>query len=297
MSLTDGATRKSLFIQVKSYNPGLLSAHLEHVRLHHKDPLRDDYIYNVVLDEIGDEDGVLSPNLAIIRPYLPGGAKPTFDNVFVGSTYIPWGGPGSPYFEGMQDPGHRWRNLEAQNKLWGAFRTTYPNVPAHAYINHEGVLDWLDHEYTRACYEAYLVQSCRDANDAFPAAAVMWAPAIWKGYALSAAEERAIRVTFSNIPVWSGTRGVTWLHFQDCLGRGWASTTLEDVRQWYYELKGAYSWDSLRVDMEFFKTTPQGLVPEDPSVIAYRENWYQSRGIPVGASWELRWWMANHIDV
>ena len=129
-----------------SYDPTELVKHLDHVRAHHKDRRKEDYIFDVVLNEIGDGCGNLNSNVQRILPYLPGGSKATFNNVFVGSHSTSWTGAGSVY-------------------------------------------------------------------------------------------------------------------------------------------------------RELFARTQHGLVAEDPAVIAARENWYQSHGVPIGASWELRYWMQNHTEL
>lgn len=293
MSLTDGATKKSLFIQVAWFNPADLLQQLEHVRLYHKDPTKDDYIHNVVLDEIGTPYGLHWDNLNIIQPYLPGGSLKTFDNCFVGSNYLRWNGPGTSYAEGMADSGHRWANLSVQKEIWRKFRDGFPSVYHHYYINHEGVLDFFDIPEVRAGYGAYLLQSVRDSHDLQPNRAVLWSPAIWKTVSLSAKEEQAIGTTFRNVETHSQDYGhyggIKWLHLQDMMGRGNPRVTKYDVRQWYRELDAAYDWDSLRVNMEMFN--------QPGWLIRRREDWYQRNGIAVGASWELRHWYPRHKDL
>lgn len=297
MGAWDGATKKSLFIQVRTYPQTDLIVDLEHIRTYHRDSSRDDFIHNVVLDEIGDEFGVLHPNVFQLLPYLPGGSKRTFDNVFVGSHFVNWQGTGSAYDEGMRNGGHRWANLGLQRALWQSFANIAIG-PWHGYINHEGVLDFLDDHWLRQCYEAYLIQSRRDLDSVGgPGKALLWSPAIWSGKPLTAAEETGVMFMFSNVAAYAPP-GVTWLHFQDMMGRGRKDITKWDVKQWYSELARAHSFASLRVNMELFDRDAQGnLVPEDDDVVQAREDWYESQGIPVGASWELRWWMSNHAEL
>lgn len=292
MSFTDGATKKSLFVQVAWFDQYALNHQLEHVRLHHRDRTKDDYIHNIVLDEIGNPYG-LHDNLSVIAPYLPGGYKKAFDNVFVGSNYIPYQGQGSSYSAGMVDSGHRWANLSVQADLWKMFRNSYSNVPFHFYINHEGVLDYFDIPEIRAGYEAYLIQSVRDAHRVKPNRAVLWSPAIWSGKPLTSSEEIAIGKTFRHIEEMSKVvghyGGIKWLHFQDMMGRGRRDITKYDVKRWYNELKSAYNWDSLRVNMEMFN--------QPAWRIRRREDWYQRNGVAVGSSWELRTWYPTHKEL
>lgn len=289
------SVKKSIFIQVQWYDPHELERHLEHIYQEHRDPNKDDYIYNVVLDEIGSAKG-LSSNLWLIAPYLPGGRKQCFDNVFVGSHYMRWHGPGNAYREGIQDSAHRWRNLNMQKNLWKKVVHAYPNVPWHFYINHEGVLDYFDEPNIRNSYEAYLIQSARDAAEVKRGAALMWAPAIWSARALNWREESGIARVFKNVKLWSNTRGVTWLHFQDMQGRRYRPA-LRTVVQWYNELKRLNMFDSLRVDMELFRTMGDGTIVADTAYnVSKREKYYKRKGVPIGASWELRWWFQNHRE-
>ena len=293
MSYTDGATKKSLFIQVAWFDPTALKEQLEHIRLYHKDPTKDDYIHNVVLDEIGTPYGLHTRNLNIIASYLPGGSNRTFDNVFVGSTYVHWAGQGSAYSQGIANSNHRWANLRVQKYLWQEFKQRYFDIHFHFYINHEGVLDFFDIPEVRAGYGAYLLQSVRDSHDVARNRALLWSPAIWSGVPLSVAEEDAIGRTFRNVESYSKKYGhyggVKWLHFQDMMGRGDPRVTRDDVKQWYNELKGVYDWDSLRINMEQFNQAAWR--------VRRREDWYQRQGMAVGASWELRHWYGRHKEL
>jgi hypothetical protein len=294
--------KKSLFIQVAWNNPTTLKANLEHVRRFHKDKTKEDYIYNVVLDEIGNGYRLYTEHLDIIAPYITDGPKKTFDNVFLGSHYVPWQGQGNSYYEGMQNSTHRWANLGAQKAMWEQFVLRYPKVYFHFYINHEGVLDYFDHEPTRAGYAAFLLQSVRDSHDVAPRRAVLWSPAVWSGRPLTTTEESAISKTFNSVrdhaQRYGHHAGVNWMHFQDMMGRGRLDITKEDVYQWHQELKATYNWASLAVDMELFTTDSNGnLTPESRTVLAAREKWYRSKGMNVGASWELRWWAQNHVEL
>jgi len=293
MSHKDGATKKSLFIQVAWFDPDSLAEQLEHVREHHKDRSKDDYIYNVVLDEIGTPYTFHTENLNIIRPYLPGGDRKTFDNVFIGSSFIQYSGPGSSYGRGMTNSQHRWDNLSLQRILWLRFRAAFSSVPFHFYINHEGVLDFFDETGIRAGYEAYLIQSVRDAHQIQPNRAILWSPAIWSGRSLTSDESDAIGQTFRNVETYAKKvghyGGIKWLHLQDMMGRGRDDITQENVQDWYRTLKVIYDWDSLRINMETFNQTPDE--------IQAREDWYQAHGIAVGASFSMRHWYPTHKEL
>ncbi len=285
--------KKSLFIQVQWYNKADLVKHLEHIYREHRDRGKADYIHNVVLDEIGTASGTLSPNLDLILPYLPGGAKRCFDNVFVGSHYVKWPSLGSSYKEGMLSGAHRWINLTSQRNLWKAFKRKYPKVPFHFYINHEGVLNMWSNRKVANAYEAYLIQSVRDAHALKPNYAVLWAPAIWSRKPLTWTQRSAIRRVFKSVASHSNKRGITWLHLQDMQGRRFPPP-LWVVRSWYNTIKKMNLFASLRIDMELFRP---GLSAASLAAIAKTEAYYRKYGIPVGASWELRYWFEAHVEV
>ncbi len=289
MSITDGSTRKSLFIQVKWYPPRELAADLEHIRQEHKDRGKEDYVYNVVLDEIGSTHG-LSPNLHVIAPYLPGGTKATFDNVFVGSTYIRWGGEGMSYREGMLNSTHRWDNLKAQKELWEEFAKTFSSVYFHFYINHEGVLDFMDEVRLRQAYEAYFIQSVRDAHRLKPNRAVLWSPAVFSNRPLRWKERQGVKTLFKNVASYSRPHygGIKWLSIQDMQGRGGYYDESNAVK-WYRQVKRLHGWHSIGLNMEMFNQTP--------AEVQARENYYQALKVPVTASWELRHYMDTHAEL
>ncbi len=289
MSFTDGATRKSLFIQVKWYDPDKLLADLEHIRQEHKDRAAEDYVFNVALDEIGGINGLHS-NLDVIAPYFPGGSRATFDNVFVGSHYVKWSGSGMSYRAGMLNSAHRWRNLGAQKELWRQFAAAYHWTYFHFYINHEGVLDFMDERAVRQGYEAFLIQSVRDAHSIKPNRAVLWSPAVFVNRPLRWRERRGIRVLFKNVA--DGTEphygGIKWLSIQDMQGRSRDYSEANAVA-WYRQVKQLHPWHSIGLNMEMFNQTP--------TEVQAREDYYQSRSVPVTASWELRWYMDTHAEL
>lgn len=299
MNTRDGTTRLSLFMQVDSMSEDEMVAGLHHIRDHHRNPAKEDYVFNLVLNETGHYDGTLrTPTLDTLADFLPGGPMPAFDNVFVGSAVLPWAGPGNPYREGMASELFRWENLLLQRNLWHAFQARYPHVPFHFYINYEGVLDYFEEEPLRSYYEAFLVQSVRDSHKVRPNHAVLWSPAVWRDNALSTPEVDAVVRTLSNVKYHANQvghdRGISWLHLQDMLGREWSGNDLDDVRTWYWQLENAWEFDSLRIDAELFTPDYQ---PLSPAEYAHRMNYYDLHDLPVGASWEFRYWFRDHMDV
>ena len=296
----DGSTRLSLFCQINSISVTELASALEHIRTAHRDPDDEDYIYNLVITEIGFETGSLRTDaLEVLMPYLPGGDRQSFDNVFVGSGVLAWRGAGNPYREGILNSSFRWHNLGLQRRLWLAFdhmfggRTDY-----HFYISYEGVLSYFDEFLVAKAYEAYLIQSVRDAHDLRPDRSVMWAPAVWRTDGMTHGELKSIERTFKTVESYARAHGhdhgVNWLHLQDMLGRGWGGIDLADVRTWYRQLASLGLFDSLRVDTELFTPSYQPI-PAD--VYRARMDYYDRNSIPVGASWELRYWYRQHTEI
>lgn len=294
----DGSTKFSLFLQVNSISNSELQRALDHIANHHRDPAKDDYIYNIVLNEIGYETGELRfSTLEVLKPYLPGGPKACFDNVFVGSMFLPWNGPGNAYREGISDGAYRWANLEVQKKLWLEFKAWFGNRPWHFYVNYEGVLDYLDEYPVKVGMEAYLIQSTRDANAVKPGSAVMWSPAIWSGTILTANELNAFDSMMDAVDWYASSGGYTtisWLHLQDMLGRSWGGASKELVKKWYDQIKSKRSFASLRVNTELFTPSYQ---PVPIQVYRDRMDYYEANNILVGGSFELRYWFREHQEI
>ena len=283
---------QSLFFQIASLSPEKIVELCEHVRASHRDG-GDDDIYNVTLTTIARTNGDLyTEKLAAIRPYLPGGSKQAFDNVFVGSALVPWGDAGNPYREGIQDAAFRWKNLILQRQVWDDFAALFPDLTWHPYIEYEAPLEFLREGDLRSFYEAYMVQSCIDANVVRPGGAVLWSPAFWAKAPLGMVP--VLASFFSNVKVWSRTKGITWLHLQDMQGRAWYHPSRTDVVEWMETLRSAWSFSSLRVNMELFEEVT--YQPADPAEVEDRSEFYRSAGWPVGMSWEARYWPGAHVD-
>lgn len=281
-------TPKSLFLQVAWNDLFKVQEQLEHVHLYHKQRGTDNYIHNIVLDEIGSEwTGLHFPVLDVIAPYLPGGTRKTFDNVFVGSHFV---NGNQPYGKGMLNSEHRWANLRVQKYLWQQFADRYPNVPFHFYINHEGDLAQFQYRDIAAAYEAYLIQSIRDAYTVKDSQAILWSPAISNNQPLNWRSRQGVKRTFKNVQSYTNNR--LWVHLQDRLGRK-NPPTIQTVVKQYRQLKSMDVFASLRVNMEMFQSEPT-YGPAPYWKLAEREAYYKNQGVPLGASWEIRFWRESH---
>jgi hypothetical protein len=86
---------------------------------------------------------------------------------------------------------------------------------------------------------------------------------------------------------------------QDKLGQEgcFTSACYANVKSWFDFLKtvsdAQFSFASLRVNMEQFKP---GYLSGDLSEHMARENYYESKKMPVGASWEMKYWIGTHAE-
>jgi hypothetical protein len=232
----------------------------------------------------------------------------------------------SPYCGGILTASWRWDNIranrEAADLFLGFVDLHYPGVRANInwYVTYEAYFDWLgDNTYSdsvRTAYSAYLLEMVRVYNQALqyagePAAsssrAVLWSPAYESPYfSHSPAELNHIRDNLrymfddvQNTAAGEGIgRGVDWLDMQDKLGQTdcFSVECYVGVKHWYDFLASVnspeFSFASLRVNMELFSSNLPG--PDINEHMA-RQNFYEANGIPIGASWELRFWSGPQL--
>jgi hypothetical protein len=232
----------------------------------------------------------------------------------------------SPYCGGILTDSWRWDNLKANREAAEIFLAFvdfhYPGVRANVqwYVTYEAFFDWFgDNAYSqsvRIAYESYLLEMVRGYYQALlkagePATsasrAVLWSPAYENSYSEHPLPELNVirdnlRSMFYNIKVTAAaegiSRGVDWLDMQDKLGQTdcFSVECYAGVKQWYDFLSSVnfpeFSFASLRVNMELFSSnTPAPDINEHMA----RENFYDSNGIPIGASWELKFWTGPQL--
>ena len=237
----------------------------------------------------------------------------------------PWCGD-SPYCGGIMTPSWRWDNIEANREAAEIFLAytdyAYPGIRANVqwYVTYEAYFDWLgDNSYSESvhtAYSAYLLEMVRAYNQALqyagePAAsssrAVLWSPAYENSYySHSLGELNQIRdnmrYMFQNVQTMAASegiaRGVDWLDMQDKLGQTecFSIECYSGVKNWYDFLSTVnfdhFSFASLRVNMELFSSN---VPTPDLNEHMARENFYEANGIPIGASWELRFWSGPQL--
>jgi hypothetical protein len=241
------------------------------------------------------------------RPDFPGGLEPwCADSLYCG---------------GIMTPSWRWDNIEANRKAADLFLAFvnfhFPDVrkTLNWYVTYEGYFDWLGgNRYSTGisdAYSAYMLEMVRVYNEALRYAgepaetasrAVLWSPAYANPYfshtqlQLNDLREN-LRTVFHNVQTMAAgegiTRGVDWLDMQDKLGQTdcFSADCYAGVKQWYQFLttvnSDQFAFANLRVNMELFSSNVPG---PDPNEHMARQNFYEANGIPVGASWELRFW-------
>jgi hypothetical protein len=225
----------------------------------------------------------------------------------------------SLYCGGIMTPSWRWDNIEANRRAADLFLAFvdfhFPGVrkTLNWYITYEGYFDWLGgNRYSTgvsAAYSAYMLEMVKSFNQALlysgePAEtasrAVLWSPAYANAYYSHSQLQinnirDNLRTVFHQVQTMAAsegiTRGVDWLDMQDKLGQTdcFSVECYAGVKQWYDFLTTVnfeqFSFANLRVNMELFSTNLPG---PDLNEHMARQNFYEANGVPIGASWELR---------
>jgi hypothetical protein len=227
----------------------------------------------------------------------------------------------SLYCGGIMTPSWRWANIEANREAADQFLAFvdlhFPGVrkSLNWYITYEGYFDWLGgNRYSSrisSAYTAYMLEMVRAYSEALRYAGeppetssrvVLWSPAYANTYhshsqiQLNNIRDN-LRTVFHNVQTMAAgegiTRGVDWLDMQDKVGQTdcFSVDCYTEVKRWYDFLTTVnfdqFSFASLRVNMELFSTNIPG---PDLNEHMARQDFYEANGIPIGASWELRFW-------
>jgi hypothetical protein len=217
--------------------------------------------------------------------------------VYVGAPPIAWFGPRPDTPTGLQSwmlpvagaagmltPSYRWDQIITDEVLASQTAIRGWNVS----IGSEIGIDALgDHPTIRAAWEAYLIELCRRVNGP----RFLWSPYAWDAWATVSTSRRtriqsAVKALVANIKIYSQTPGLTVIDLQD--GRGaQPQEPASDATNWYRLIKD--NGVPVRVNMELF--TPE-LQPLPIDVMRNRLAYYAAQGVPLGCSWEARYWLA-----
>lgn len=283
----------------------------------------------LVLGNAADAQGELyTAQLDIVDDYFH-----CFSNIFIGTVEPDWAGPGSPYVEGIVDPQFRWQQINLSRAVADKLLARYPAVYFHWYITYEANLNFFVGDDVRVdrtvgtpisgyavkeAYKAFLYQLSGDLY-AKRQRTVLWSPTFWTPYAsLSATQRSELQSAVRDVLV--GSVRVNWLHFQDLIGqqsyvvcqsfsscypRVTYPIGCDNTVGYYGLLKAATSSTqvvSLRTNMEMFimQRAPgnqYGIMPADKNELIEREACYGRNSVPIGASWEIRWWYLSYYGL
>lgn len=286
-----------LMVQLSSLSPTTtpvtLKSWFEQIRSDHRDRNRSGYINNLVLQDIADSSGNLNTAyLDAISPYLPGGATPAFDKVYVGTIDLPWTGSGSKYLEGFESATFRTENVNKSRTLAAAFKQRYPRVQINWYITYEANLAGFWDTKMASAYKTYLSQLMPALSGVSGGKAFLWSPAFWTNY--SAEPDWALPGLKTNLAdVFSSTPTKLILDMQDFVGQSKGGTTKDDAVTWANYLKTNFGdkLTSVQINAEQFRVQSDGsITAAESSEVVAREAYYRTKGLNVGPSWEIRYW-------
>ena len=244
----------------------------------------------VTLDGTRPTEDLNLPVLEALAPYFG-----CFDNLFFGT--IPETLLDDPYgSDTILSEDKRWE------WLWAAQRVA-PKVvdwmevhgggsPWHWYISYEANLNYMTDDAYRDAYVALLLQHTADLEASRPETVKAWSPTFWTDPSgLSAGDQAALGTDLADL--FARVPGIDWVLIQDHVGVE-PSWTCADVLTYYDLVRAAGSGlDAVQLNVEYF-TTEGGYGPGDALQIADRIACYQAGGAAIGASFEMRYWYANH---
>lgn len=294
---------QGLFIQVSSLapttTPQQLQSWLEEVRINHRgvdgksgNP-NPGYINDLVIQDIADANGNLLTNyLDVIAPYLPGGAKKSFDRVFVGTVDLSWSGAGSKYIEGIKDKTFQDSNISLSDKAARAFVQRYPTAQINWYITYEANLAGFWDSSIETSYASYIDRLSTTLSAVSPNKTFMWSPAFWTP--LRNEPSWALPDLKTNLNhLFTSFKYPIAFNLQDFVGQSNGVSTKDDAVAWINYLKTNITKQpaSLSVNTEQFIQSPAGAITVgDSNEVPARENYYASQGIKLGPAWEMRYW-------
>ncbi|MEO7423062.1 MAG: DUF4434 domain-containing protein [Ornithinibacter sp.] len=294
--MSDNDPPSGLMIQLSTLGPAITPAMLitwlDDVRSNHNNPSNPGYINGLVLQDIADQNGnLLTAYLDVIAPYLPGGATPAFAKASIGGVEeLPWTGPGQRYIEGIEDQAFRDQNVALSVSAAKAFTSRYPLARTGWYISYEANLGAFQDSNVKNAYITYLNQLTTSLS-AVKQGAFTWSPSFWTTYA--ATPEWALQALQTNFTDFFAKVQVPLaMDLQDFVGQSGGATTREDAVAWAkYLQQWAAKMTSVELNAEQFRQNGDGsIVGGDAIEVPARETYYVQQGIPVGPSFEIRFW-------
>jgi hypothetical protein len=320
--------RLSLMVQVSSVagRPAAVAdlvAAMAHIRAQHRGAGAG-LVQNLVLQDLtstapGSELAV--DVLDAIAPYLPGGATPAFDNLFVGTTIEPGPPAGasewSPYVEGVLDASLRAAYVHTSAGLARAFVDRYPFVVHHWYLTWEAFLPPMmyadgfpgqraDPSRIRAAYVELVGEVTAALNAVRGGRAFVWSPAIDRPLVQVRVDgqEQATRTNLTSffqelvarMQQSTSYPRALWLEPQDGLSRpslmvgGAHNNTVETRIEWFRFLDVLdLGVAALELNAELF-TAPSDPDAGNTTAVRARLQAYEGAGIPLGTCFDLDGW-------
>lgn len=288
---------QSLILQVSSLapttTPAQLKVWLETIRTKHRDTSKPAYIDSIVIQDIAGQDGkLLTDYLDVLSPYLPGSATPAFSKAYLGTVDLTWTGAGSKYIEGIEDTTFRDKNISLSRTAAQDFKTRYPNISADWYITYEANLAGFWDTKIETAYVTYLNGLSASLSTVAPNKVFMWSPAFWTP--LRNEPSWALPDLKTNLnDLFTKLSPSPILNLQDFVGQSNGESTKEDAVAWVTYLKTNLTTQprSIQMNVEQFKQSAGGAMSVgDSAELSQRENYYVAQGVPLGASWEMRYW-------
>ena len=314
---------EGLFVQVSSLpsDAGEVRKWFERIEDHRRLGFQF-YMTVLTLENIAtgerDENGVIKlesirlcdEQLDWIKDYLP-----HFNFLFVGGITLRqpsanW----DPNREGILDDNFRWANIfaarDAANLFIQYLRDRNITTRIHWYINYEADLNYFadsDGVDIKDRFKWYIMQVTKDLteislNNGLNEPEFFWSPYFGRPYNSLTTSQRSmlingIRDILDSVP------RLGWLHFQDGVG-GHAfinpdgtityGFTAQDAINYYQKVLVPASGGNLRsglINMEYFVfDKDRNIFPGYQIEHENRLFQYRQANIPVGVSWEVRWW-------
>ncbi len=311
-----------LFVSVEGLSAEQLKKWFDRILKDHRREGSPFYIDNLALTPVAsDINGVISlyeTQLDWIKDYLP-----HFGNIFVGGFTPPPPTPDfDPFRDGIKNDDIRWAHIygtrEVANKFIKYYHSKNLTIPIHWYINYEADLNYFtddDGIEITDKYTWYLMQVIEDLtqislNNGLNQPQFLWSPYFGRrirdlnGPTIDKLTAR-IRSILQNVPK------LGWLHFQDGVGANAKkfsngnitySATAENAIEYFHRVlvpanDGGHLVSGI-IDMEFFVMDGEdpnglGIYTGDPAEQECRLCEYRRANIPVGISFEIRYWHSS----
>ena len=293
----------SLFIQISSLapsiSPALLNAWMAAL-------CRTGSRGDLVLQDVARADGVLLTDyLDIVEPYLPGGTRPCFARVFVGTVDLAWEASGSKYVEGIGDQRFIDRYMGLSSATAQAFSTRYPRIQLDWYLTYEANLNDLYYPDVESAYATMLKREIQTLSAIRSDRSFMWSPAFWYPYSIYSQNTAGMAQLSANLTALfrdvAKTGHLPILNLQDFIGGSSCQPktnqmTPADAVAWVRFINTIAPRDSAEINVEQYRFDCATQLPHvaDPTEIAQIERFYASRGVTLGPAFELRYWMRTH---